>query len=589
MTDGAVEALWPAIMATNRRRRLLEGDGFWARTVHKGAPSAVPLRQLFFQGWPQMAARRRQYDQLIRSCVVDELGFSRPTTLDSADAWQPLDHIHSLLVSRAEGLANRRGSAEYLWFLRRLRGQFAVNNLRSTDAYVEMLAEALVCGTSRPSVPVDPQVVENRFTFDPTDEVLDDLYELRELSLRVYEIQSALKRCAKGQRIVFDPDRNPWPPEDDPIHKYIRDYDKRSEAATATLLRTVGLATDIGLDPREVETWTRKIGGMVPLFFATGWKSSTASILADPPPTAVRPIDLDLLPPLVRQSTLDKQHVALIALLWAVWNVMTREPSHIAQRFSPVLQWGYALMPDERFLTPALEEICEWLGEHLGSAIPTTALPQSATNIRETLRQLRPIVWPPLAGNPIHSAGELTVVDVVGSSTRLDLTLIRPTDGPDVNYWSKQFERDVQSIIDNTAWNPSPVLRSKVGTTIKRSNGTSLTDLDAVGQNKNEILLVSCKSTAFTIPAIGGSHNAIRAITDKVIAAVDKWDEVLTEIRRDPALIGASSQTKISGCVVFPGVPFTPVYEHHRRVLQKLRFVCSSSELESVLRRSPRR
>jgi hypothetical protein len=362
-------------------------------------------------------------------------------------------------------------------------------------------------------------------------------------------------------------------------------FDKRNERVSANLLQAVGVVGPERWRLPEGEG-AISIGGLVPTWGFVPSRRAPIIDKVDPPPAFIHWVDLDRLP-LASQDVLTDQHVALIALLWACFNVATRDPDKMQQRMSAPLQWGYMVTPTVGFLMRALDEIAEWMPRAGGAALPASRLPTSGADIMAALQAMKPIIWPPLAGNPVHAASAHSLVDLVGASYRLFSTLIRPTDGADVNYWSRQFERDVQDIIDRSPWRPEGPLYDIIGRTVRRPDGSALTDIDAVGYRDGRMLLVSCKSIAFTLPALRGEYAVTRNIVDKVHAAAEEWHAVVEALRADPSPLGSgiTKETKIDGCVVFPAVPFFTDARWRSDVFRGLPYLSSSEELAQALER----
>jgi hypothetical protein len=241
--------------------------------------------------------------------------------------------------------------------------------------------------------------------------------------------------------------------------------------------------------------------------------------------------------------------------------------------------------PTNSFLVPALDEMCEWMTEGAGHAMKGCWRPQSAAEVLEILHAIRPEVWPPLCGCPVHEAGSHSAIDLVGASRRLFATLLRPADGTDVNVWSAHFESDVQAIIDQSPWRPPEQVRPLIGRTVRRANGTALTDIDALGFNDGRILLISCKSIAFTVPALRGEFAVTRNIKEKIESAASDWDEVTKILQDDRTLLGAgvSQEILIDGCVVFPSTPFYTDPRWRRSVFNVFSYLISVSELSTCL------
>ena len=68
------------------------------------------------------------------------------------------------------------------------------------------------------------------------------------------------------------------------------------------------------------------LGGLVPHWYGVGVELPPAFDKADPWPFLFSWIDLDTIGPLCEQVILTETHVALILLLWAAFNIGSREP-----------------------------------------------------------------------------------------------------------------------------------------------------------------------------------------------------------------------------------------------------------------------
>jgi hypothetical protein len=462
-----------------------------------------------------------------------------------------------------------------------LRGQFDdVNSMASTEPYVQTVAESLAGGVSRPSTPI-PDHPTFEFALEP--QVVFDLVWLREVSILVYQLHATMKRAAKGQNVVLIPHAVPrWEPDQD-LDDAIEDYDPRSERESNNLLRAVGVATRPASD---VASESVSIGGLVPHWFFAGARRAPKFDRSDPLPALFEWFDLDVIGPLRDQSVLDETHAAIIALLWACFNIATREPERAKRRLTTPFQWGYMVTPTESFLLRALDEIVDWVANGAaGGALAISSLPTSGSDVLDVLGSLDASIWPPLCGSPVHQAGQHSLVDLVGASRRLFATLVRPPDGPYVNLWSTHFEQDVQATVDATPWRPEGALRALIGRTIRSADGTALTDIDALAHSNGQLLLISCKSIAFTIPASRGEFNITRNIREKTHDAAREWDQVVRTVRADMSILKQplSGDVNIAGCVVFPSLPFFTEKRWRRTAFGRIPYLSSISELQRAL------
>jgi len=529
-------------------------------------PQAVnprPLREMY------VADRSLQLDALLGSefqqalpGIPEHEHRTAPFTLDGTEAWPLLKRMHDTLVLRAQTYAKRRGSAEWLFWLRRLAGQFEdVNTLESTGPYVQILAESLAAGDSRPSQPVPH---DQTFNFYWTDNANIDLRWMRNAAIQLYRLQATMKRCAKGQKVLFAPGKIPYAIPDDVLENAISVYDQRHIEAGASGLDAVGLHVVGAFDKYGVGRQRSQVdpvgfAGIVPIWHRVHVGDHIPGFdLAGPHPVLLELIDLERIPAFSQSAVLTEEHVALVALLWACLNIATREPQRAMRRLTPASQWGYAVAPTENYLHIALEEFLGGVRHAPSLIVPATSIPHSTERALEVLASIEPSTFPPLCGNPLHQAVGHTLVDLVGASHRLLETLVRPTGGAGVNFWSAQFEADVQAMINATTWKPIDDIRSLIGRKISRPNGDLLTDLDAVAWRDGELILVSCKSMVFTTSHSRGDHNAMRELRRKSEAAITSWDTVVDTIRTNPALLPVDipAGTNITGLVVLPTIPY---------------------------------
>jgi hypothetical protein len=500
--------------------------------------------------------------------------------IDASDAWPYLEMLHDFFVGRVQELLDDRGSAEWLWWIRRLGGQFDdVNDMRSTPPYIDGVAEALAAGVSPPSTPFPDHPT---FEFPFTDQVLLDLTWLREISIMMYRLHATMKRCAKGQPALLVPGEVPrWAPDDN-LDDAIEEYDNRTERESVNLLQAIGVAGTCAIRPDPAR---HRIGGLVPHWYHISVERPPAFDRADPLPYLFSWMDLDAIEPIGDHNVLTEAHVALILLLWAAFNIGSREPEHLRRRMTAPMQWGYMVTPTDNFLIPALDEMCSWLDEGVGKALDGCWKPRSAADILDVLRAIEPEVWPPLCGCPVHEANTQSLIDLVGTSRRLFATLLRPADGAAVNVWSAHFEQDVQAVLDHSEWRPPDAMRGLIGRTIRRPDRSHLTDIDALGFNAGRLLIVSCKSIAFTLPALRGEFAVTRNIVDKTHAAATEWSQVLSTLQTHPELLGDAvpEATAIDGCVVFPSVPFYTDAQWRHTVFDHFPYLLSIAELSTLL------
>ncbi len=551
--------------------------------LHPKAPSATPLREEW-KGFIESSGFAE-----IGPALLEEITFIGDTEVGSAfrgvfegeEAYEALSIIHNELHLMAEITAQSMGTAEWLFWLRRLRGQFAgANSLSSTEPYIQDLAEALVTRTSRLSVPAhDAPTHDYHFT----DETHSRLAMVHHLAGAIYDVQSAMKRCAKGQQIRFTPGSIPTWVDDPTLDSFIRTWDRRIMVDDVGALAALGIRDHSS--PRQLPEFP--IGGNVPLWHRSQLRKGSRFTTGDPPLCFPSSVDLDVVGPLTIGHTLDEKQVSLIILLWSCYAALGEQAELFRSRATPPFQWGYFLLHADSTLIPAIERTINELSRSAGAALSSARLPRSSFEVLDVLTSLTSEVYAPLAGCPVHQSGEQVLVDVLGASDRLVSTLTRPKDG-DVKPWSARFEDDVQRIIDATPWRPDEMVRDLKSKKLKRRDGNALTDIDAVAIRGNRLLLVSCKSAPVTLEIARGSFAETRNARDRAHVYLSEWASKVQEVRDDPGLLGIALPpgAKIDGCVVFPSVPYFTDSAGNRRVFGAIPALLSLSELDRTLRKA---
>lgn len=112
--------------------------------------------------------------------------------------------------------------------------------------------------------------------------------------------------------------------------------------------------------------------------------------------------------------------------------------------------------------------------------------------------------------------------------------LIDKSGGGAVNVLGLEFEPYVQDIIDSALpGNSASPYRSLRGRTLLRM-GRPVTDIDAVADIGNSILLISCKAFENTAEAQKGLFTAVRSVNTRVSNALNDWDNKVKELKNNP-------------------------------------------------------
>ena len=124
------------------------------------------------------------------------------------------------------------------------------------------------------------------------------------------------------------------------------------------------------------------------------------------------------------------------------------------------------------------------------------------------------------------------------------------------------FEDAVQSYIDSSSWKPSRELRAMRQVHLLRSDDAKnkqITDIDAIGESGDTLLIISCKAVIFNSGQDIGEYQALKNARLRLDQAVLKWQAVKAELLASP--IGQnynfSRYRTIIAVVCTPNVAYT--------------------------------
>lgn len=189
--------------------------------------------------------------------------------------------------------------------------------------------------------------------------------------------------------------------------------------------------------------------------------------------------------------------------------------------------------------------------------------------------------WPLLAGPIVYVEGGAICLDLWAATERLDSLLQHiKEEGPIANVRAAHFELATQGLIDSTKWRPGPQVKMLRGVTLTRG-ARQITDIDAIGQNGDTLLLVSCKSVIYTAEHDAGDHRAVRNTGNHAISAANKWIQKCADIMLAPGdNFDFTSFTRAIGVVCTPYPVFVPIGVATEEVDPGLRRVSSVNELK---------
>jgi hypothetical protein len=281
---------------------------------------------------------------------------------------------------------------------------------------------------------------------------------------------------------------------------------------------------------------------------------------------------------------------ALIALLQALSLYLTRYTGH---GWISLTRYGYVSLRREH-LTDYLGHILPILHTELDTWF-SGQLATEPDQVLALLDGLPAACWPVTAPPVLHHAGPDIVIDLHAAGRHLiTLCTIAPEDqGALVNIRAEHFEQTVQNLVDRSPWKPSNRAPRR-GLEPRPHGRDTLTDLDAVAEHDDTLLLISCKSRPYTGAYDSGDYRTVRNSVSLIEESVTKWQQVIDYLTQHPQgrNYDLSHYRRILGVICLPHTPYTPLGKATQVVSTNatgkiLRQACSFNELAAWLNTPP--
>lgn len=471
--------------------------------------------------------------------------------------------------------AKKYSQARWLWMLRRTPAFVFEGSLSTTLGYDKLLAEVLT-GHCAPR-PGTMRLVRGQILYDLDAKILDDLTSLCLATRTLSDLHRTYRWAAKGAEVEFSPHTLPCQQCSEELRDSVQIYDHRHEAKT-TITSRLGTGSVVAGPLRLKETddllgvnliqpqfleWPGVLLGR-----AAGNTTDECSVL-----TRYLPFSLNSRDVLALGAVESRQIGSLILLLRAAWlQVFT----HVA-KLQPIVTLGYMVF-EQHDLARVIEEAQHDIEARLVGGL------RSADEVIKDLSEMHGQLWPLLAGPVLRREGSIIWVDLA-SATRRFLDLEGPANGGEnANARSKMFELAVQSRIDDSEWKPSTERASLRGKTL-RIRGKSITDIDALGELQDTLILVSCKSIAYRSELDAGTHRFVRNAASTVENAVLDWRSKVKYLRDNPRgdNFDFTGFKTIHGVVCTPDPVWVPIGDATEWHEFGVRAACSIAELSHRL------
>jgi hypothetical protein len=229
---------------------------------------------------------------------------------------------------------------------------------------------------------------------------------------------------------------------------------------------------------------------------------------------------------------------------------------------------------------PRLNAECERLPPDVRRATTLDELKAVVAEARAEVHRLRP-------GPLLIAARDRVLFDVASATQRLFVDAEYPakvSPGKE-RYRSEAFELATQREVDAGPWRPSARIRELRGRVL-RVDGKDLTDVDALAEREQVLLLVSCKSIPYSGEVDIGRRRVMRNIASKLADYEAEWRAKVNRIRlqRKGDNFDFSVYTRIEGVLITPHVFYVIGDQFLDEALPGLKVYSSLTELRDWLR-----
>lgn len=470
----------------------------------------------------------RNFNELIQKTITQPITKTKhvvaPTITPYLHSCREL--VEQELVKSASGY-NR---LQWLWYLRRLPRHIFEGTLPTTFSYDSSLAEVLseygnrnTTANSRPG---------NAVSYKIDDSTARRVVKFCGGVILLSQIHVLLRFAGKGSLFTFETSQISALPDARPsieISQAIRLYDKRGAAGSHFLNRTGTVITsDHRLEKEEMSSvflmtraeepfWGRVAGGRLVR------EHPEVEVLYNFMPAILSLEQLKVLNSDARLLGFDWIQPEVSALL-ILLIISIAFYLHFDNAPVTLAQYGYCLMNLEMFKITVDERIAEACSI-VHQLTLSSNLPRTSADLLQTLETCSGSIWPLQLGSPIRRDGELICVDLHAASARLNSLLEFPNvQGKVANARAAHFELAAQAVIDDSSWCPGKHLRQLRGRILKYEN-QNVTDIDAIGEHNDTLLMVSCKSMIYSGVYDAGEYATVKNKSDTVNLAVSQWEE----------------------------------------------------------------
>jgi hypothetical protein len=509
------------------------------------------------------------YEQLLALRI--DLELLGPLCFAGQEGTIELETIYGRLHEMCKTIVNSRSISDWMAITRRIHHL----HLNYTDFAPRWFLENL----SRESLNNDAVSDVNEIVLHPDKSVLDDCHGLLIVATAMWQIGRAYRSVAKGLLTadLIGPTLIPLGVSPNPeIGSSVLLYDARGFMGVGTETGEQGSSRKL----EATQDMVAIVDAVIP-----GWINRADMRRHRPrrflPLTSCVPEVLSrsaVFSPFTGCQPPSIESIAAAATLWTSHYAIQKGRSHRLAPRGSWLAWGYIDLRAEDVIK-GLERWSRLADVYRTDWSIENAIRGLTTSIEGDWVCERPAV--------LAEVGSIFRFDLVLATRCLYKAVPRASEGSEANLWAKEFESEVQMVIDNSSWRPPEYLRYLIGKTIRKS-GSDITDIDAVGYYEGRLLLVDAKAWITRPDLDHGDFGTVRNYREAAESANRSWLEKISMFAAEPSLLGQGipNDVVIHGVVVCPDIPYVHIGPCTETVFSNMRAVGTIKELEVALRAS---
>lgn len=515
-----------------------------------------------------VATANREFASLMQAVLPE--GFDPGQELDPVEAAAYLHAVREALGARARELAQVYSQAEWLWYTRRTGRAPFRGHLRTTEMADHALLETLTGLSATPSTR-PPSKDQTSFVLPVTPAALAPVGEMALIAVTMSQVHAWIRRAGKGTRFLVAVDDLPEPVRDEDLEAAITEYDERVAEDSYEWHPTMS-SFDGEPTSHFMLLGAGTVGDDFPELPAMSGRWEDPVLVRVHGHYLPQMLTLDALEAAIHAAGANGERwwteelASIVIVMQCLFHYALTAAEHLGVN---LVKGGYTGIGRD-FLVGMVDDSLPTLRGPLVALLGEDAVPTSGAAVVAAVEGLTGELWPHVPGPILRQLADgVTFFDFYTATRALARLILVPRSagGSAVNAVADSLEDQTQDLIDSSLWRPSDELRA-----LRRRklmvNGVDLTDLDAVGELDDTLLIVSNKNLSYSVDYDAGVYNVVRNARTTVEEAVTFWSDVRETLESTPVgdNYDLSRYRRVIAVVVTPHVVFVQAIEARDQV-----------------------